>query len=142
MARVPLQKPGQRVVTRYRDADGNLVLETEFNERIVLDQDNNAVLYREADNVQLNSGELFNPSMSSGQKPVLLPGICDLCREAGHRVLTNSKHLRLCANCGKPVCAKHRSQSRYDKKFRCPRCHRRHRWGLFFRAIFMKAEDE
>ncbi len=142
MARRPISPPDLRTVTHYRDADGNLVLVTEYNERIVIGDDGSITNLKQAENIQLVSGEMFNPSMAAGQNPVLIPGLCAFCQRRRKAPLTNSKHLHLCVVCGRPCCSLHRKQSGYDKQWRCLRCHRRHRLGLVVRSIFMERVDE
>ncbi|MFA7281363.1 MAG: hypothetical protein WC100_14865 [Sterolibacterium sp.] len=137
MARRQITPPSQRIVTQYRDADGNLVLQTEYNERIVI-ANGEVTHIKQGENIQLVSGEMFNPAMAAGQHPVLVVGLCHSCQGSPRVPLTNAKHLRICAGCGRPSCPIHRRQSRYDKKWRCLRCYRRHRMGLLFRGIFLE----
>lgn len=138
MARQPIVPPGQRTVTQYHDADGNLVVETEYHERIIISPDGSVTNLKQADNIQLASGEMFNPAMAAGQNPVLTPGLCRFCQRRRRPSMVNAKHLRLCVGCGRPCCPVHRRQSRYDKQPRCRRCHRCHRMGLAVRAVFME----
>ena len=137
MARQPISPPGQRVLTQYHDAAGNLVLETEYNERIIVAPDGSLTHQKLADNIALTSGEMFHPGLATGPNPVLVPGLCTFCRphRNGARPLTNAKHLQLCVRCGQACCPQHRIQSRYDRKWRCRHCHLRHRIALFLRFV-------
>ena len=142
MARKPIVPPGERIVTQYHDVNGNTVLVTEYNERIVIGPDGSVTKLKEAENIQLVSGEMFNPAMAAGQNPVLVPGLCAFCQRQRRPPMTNAKHLRICASCGRPCCSLHRRQSHHDRQWRCRRCHRRHRFGHGLRFIFMERIEE
>ncbi len=151
MAKNPLSgKVSQRIETHFMDEQGNEIPDATlvYTEEMVTDPVTQAsTITKRAENTILVSGEAYNPSMSGGAKPVMMVARCSLCarersilpwrrRPQTHGML-NVKHLRHCV-CGAPVCRRHGSVSRYDKQVRCPGCHRKHKWMLFFKGLFFE----
>lgn len=133
------------VETRFLDESGEVVHTANYSEEIEV-TDDGVTTHKRSENSALVSGELFNPSMSSGPKPVLMVGTCDFCRNEKPLFpwlrarkthgLCNVRKLKLCCDCGQPICPRHRHRSRYDSQWRCPRCHKKHRWMFRLKSIF------
>lgn len=136
-----------RIRTRYVDDDGMELYAARYEERVTRDPSGSLIKETEAENTVLSSGEFFNPSMSSGPKPLLMAGACSVCRDSRAmsfwtkarrtHALCNVRSLLPCTKCGRPTCPLHRRQSRHDHQWRCPRCHRRHMvWSLLLAILF------
>lgn len=140
----------RRTETAIHDEDGNPIYVANYTKETIIDPaDNSVESVTRAESTTLASGESFNPSMSAGQNPVMLTGVCELCRQ--HRPLfpwsrrrnphglTNLEHLKRCRGCGKPLCPRHRHRGR-DRSWRCPACHRLYRLRKFLGGIFFEVE--
>lgn len=136
-----------QIETRYIDEFGQEVHTANYREEMIVDT-NGVTSVKQGENSILVSGEAYNPSMSSGGKPVMLIGSCAICRDSRplfpwqrHRTthgLCNVSKLKHCCNCGQPICPRHRTQSRDDGQSRCPRCHKRHKWMLRLKSVFFE----
>ena len=146
MARTRLNGSIRNVThTRILDESGEEIYATEHVEETRHDPRNGSVnTVKRGRSTTLSSGEVYHVGMSAGQRPVMLTGVCELCRvrlslrrRRRTHGLTNVKHLKRCSRCGRAVCPRHRKRSRFDRRWRCIRCHRWHRlkcallWMLF-----------
>lgn len=133
--------------TRYMDESGEVLHTAEYKEEMRVSSDGITSI-KEADNSAILTGELHNASMSSGSKPILMLALCPWCRDMKPRFpwqtarkthgLFNASKLKHCCDCGQPTCPRHRTRSRYDRQWRCPRCHKKHVWMLRLKALFFK----
>ena len=127
----------QHVVTIDRDEEGREIHRTQYSEDVTRLPDGSVISEKTAENYALSSGELHNPSMSSGANPVMLVGVCALCgttrsifpwRRRRTTRLCNVEQLKPCARCGRVVCSQHRKRSEFDRKWRCLSCSRKRWW--------------
>ena len=125
--------PQRNTVATIRDRKGNMILEVTQKEYVVKESDGPLTAYSEYDNIILEDGLAWTPSML-GQKPPIRIAVCDICRRKRKpktHGLVSVTGARLCV-CGKLCCPKHRRQSSRDHKWRCPTCHGgSQRWQLF-----------
>ena len=142
----------QRTKTRIFDESGQEIYATEYSSETIQDpQDGSVSTVKEAENTTLTTAESYNIGMSVGPKPVLRTGVCNLCRTARPRFLwsrrrvthglTNVLRLNACTECGLPACPRCRRQSPYDRKWRCLKHHRLHKWMMRLQAIFFEEEN-
>ena len=141
----PKRPVSTHVETRFLDESGEEFYTANYSEEMIV-SDKGAKVCKRGENVILVSGEAYNPGLSSGAKPVLMVGTCDFCRNEKPLFpwlrarkthgLCNVRKLKLCHDCGHATCARHRQRSRYDKQWRCPRCHKKHRWMLRLKTVF------
>ena len=140
------QRPvSTRVETRFLDESGQEIYTATYREEMSVTADGVTSIKR-GENTMLVSGEVYNPGMSSGANPVLMVGACDFCRDTKPLFpwlrartthgLCNVRKLKLCSDCGQAICPRHRHRSRYDRQWRCPQCHKRHKWMLRLRSVF------
>ena len=150
MARRPLQGGvNQRVETAFNDEFDDELHTMEYREEL-RNENGTVTTVKRATNISLVTGEAYSPSMSAGAKPVLLVGVCALCRRRRSFLpwrrrpvvpLANAKKLRNCASCGRAVCPRHCRRSKYDRRWRCRPHHFWHvmrtRWlmPLFYERI-------
>jgi len=103
----------QHIITVYRDEQGNEIQTAEYAEETVRLPDGSVLVEKTAENFALSSGELTNPSQSSGANPALPLGLCDSCGTTrsifpwGRRRTTrlcSAEQLKPCARCGGVFC--------------------------------------
>lgn len=130
-----------QITSRYRDEDGNIILEVGVEELIISQPDGSLVNHKTSDNIQLVCGSSFNPSMSMGAEPVMLLVVCTFCRQdrdhPTHGLCSQAAAAR-CAKCNRYLCPNHRVDSRFDDQPRCDSCHRRHRVKQTALRIFFR----
>ena len=134
--------PQRNTVATIRDRKGNVILEVTQKEYVVKESDGPLTAYSEYENIILEDGLGWNPSMM-GQKPPVRIAVCDICRKKRKpktHGLVSVAGGRLCV-CGKLCCPKHRRQSSRDHKWRCPTCHHRHIAKCILTPIFFKRKE-
>jgi hypothetical protein len=149
-----MQRPNsivkEHIVTVFKDAEGNPIQQTEYGEEIAEFPDGTTVTEKRAENFALASGELYNPSLSSPNNPIMLVGLCAMCgstssvfpwRRKPTTRLCNVEHLKECSNCGRVVCSAHRRKGE-DRKWRCIPCHRKHWWASLLSPLFLREPEE
>jgi len=139
------------VETRFLDESGEEIYTANYREEMTVTADG-VTSTKRGENTMLVSGEAYNPGLSSGPKPVLMVGTCDFCRNERPLFpwlrarkthgLCNIRKLKLCSDCGQPICPRHRRRSRYDRQWRCPQCHKKHKWLLRLKNVFCERVDE
>ena len=122
------------IETSFMDQSGRELSKLHYKEEMVKNQDGSITSYKQAQNVILSTGEAYNASLSVGSNPVMLAGLCAFCGDS----LSNARLLLPCCACGKPTCPAHRRKSKYDKGYRCLKCHGRHKWAMRLKPIFYK----
>ena len=142
------QGPVRSVIeTRYIDESGQEVYTANYREEMIISADGVTSLKR-GENTMLVSGEAYNPSMSAGAKPVMLVGVCAICRDSRPLFpwlrsrkthgLCNVAKLKHCCDCRQSLCPRHQIRSQHDRQWRCPRCHKKHVWMLRLTSVFFK----
>ena len=140
-----------RTVTKFIDESGRVIHTLGYTKETVHDpQDGSINIITSAESDTLVSGENFNAGMAAGPNPIMLTGVCTLCRASVLRWsrkrsthgLCNLKQLKRCCQCGVPVCPRHCRQSRYDKHWRCLKHHKIHKWTLRLARIFFAESDD
>jgi hypothetical protein len=140
----------QHVVTITRDEEDREIHRTQYSEDVTRLPDGSIISEKTAENFALASGELYNPSLSSGSNPVMLVGVCALCgttssifprRRRRTTRLCNVEQLKNCSDCGYAICPSHRRKGE-DRKWRCLSCHRKHWWASLLSPLFFEEVDE
>ncbi len=140
------------VETTYEDVDGQEFYTSHYREQLTNDPNTGEITsLKKGANRTLASGEVFNPSMNSGLKPVLPVGTCLFCNSLRKKSVSAStrnvnplcsiKHLKHCHRCGRPGCPLHMRSSRRDGRWRCLKHHRLHQLGSLLSKIFYKLEE-
>ncbi len=131
-----------KTIATITDRKGNVILEVTQKEYLVRESDGSLARYSEYNNIILEDGLAWNPSMFL-QKPPIHIAVCDVCRKKRKpksHGLVSVAGAKLCV-CGKLCCPKHRRQSSRDKKWRCPACHRLHKTKNIFTPVFFKKKE-
>ena len=148
MARAKQGPVRTQIETRYFDESGQEVYTANYREEIIISADGAVTSLKLGENALLVSGEAYNPSMSAGAKPVMLVGVCAICRDSRPLFpwlrprkthgLCNVAKLKHCCDCRQSLCPRHQIRSRYDGQWRCPQCHKRHKWLLRLKSVFFE----
>jgi len=124
--------------TRILDPSGNELCRTRYVIETTQDPvDGSINTIKRAESLTLTSGETWNVGMSAGPNPVLMAGVCDACQK-----LCNASKLRICSDCGIPLCSRHRRRSRRDGRWRCLKHHRLHKLASLFAALLFEECSE
>lgn len=138
----------QFIRTAIYDAYGSLVLLIGMSEFLVIEADGTASEYKCGDNIVLEDGVVWNPSMLMHANPVLL-ATCSLCRRQrgslfGHRRaahgLLSAHNARVCAGCGAVTCPRHRRL--VGRRWYCLGCSRTKHFKHALRSIFFRREED
>lgn len=137
----------RRIQTICYDEKGREFVVIEFAEDEMQLPDGSVLERKQAPNVLLCDGTLWNPSMARGDKPVLLCQ-CDVCRQPrlgkGANGLITQERAKTCSDCGRVICLRHARRS--HGRWRCPTCQRRYQVTSpirsFLRWVFFETEDE
>ncbi len=94
-------------------------------------QGNNYIERRRNETIELSDGFEWHAGMLSANPPIHI-SVCNLCRyplpavfpERPTSGLVRTSSLEYCHECGLGICPKHRRRSRYDRRWRCLKCHK------------------
>jgi len=134
--------PKRSTIATITDRKGDVILEVTQKEYLVKESDGSFTSYSEYNNIILEDGLAWNPSMLF-QKPPIYIAVCDICRKKRQpktHGLVSVAGAKLCV-CGQLCCPKHRRQSARDNKWRCPICHHLHRTKCLFTPVFFKRKE-
>ncbi len=131
-------------LTRITDQRGELVLELGTHETFIMVPGQLPITQTINEDFVLSCGTVFNIDMMFTMNPPILIGTCDQCRyptnkkdTPTHGIVTISR-AKLCV-CGTLCCPKHRKLGS-DNKWRCIKCHKKHKLISFFRKLFFTEE--
>ena len=136
------------IQTTIHDADGEPVLVIGMREFTVIEADGTICEYKYGDNIVLEDGLVWNPSMMMQANPVLL-ATCTACRKQPPSLfrrrrtlhgLVGEHNARVCADCGAVSCPRHCRL--IGQRWRCLPCSRRHRILRAIRPLFFSREEE
>jgi hypothetical protein len=144
---INIQHPSEEIVTQITDVDGALILSIGMREYTVT-LPGQAPLHRKvSQSIQLVDGAEWSPVMAMGANPVRI-GVCGSCRHPPFRFPTREilhglvrlSKAKICNDCGQLVCPRCRKLG-IDKRWRCLRCHRKHRTWRFLKSFVVSYEE-
>lgn len=139
----------QKIQTIIYGKDGRPILTIGMEEYAVQEPDGSMSVRKISQNLVLEDGQAWNPSMMMGNKPILL-GVCEHCRDPAPSLLQHRRpshglvalhRAKLCADCGQLLCPRHQERCR-DKKYRCSTCARKSAIKGLLRRLFFTYEGE
>ena len=141
---IPIPSMNRWIVNVFRDEWGRVIAQLDTGECVVIRPDGSVDKLRFNENIQLGSGEMYNPAMSMGPNPVILVGVCQACRNSlfggSAHGLFNTEAGRRCRDCQALLCPKH-SILCGDDNWRCRNCARTRPLKQALKHIFFKRED-
>jgi len=146
-----LSPPSIRGRTILLDLNGEVILETGYEDFMVFEPDGSCTQHKITSNIQLVDGLQWNPSMLMSKPPILV-GVCTDCRihrfdfvslrrkPVTHGIVSLNQS-RTCDGCGK-LCCPHHYKHCSDQKWRCRSCAFKFRIKRLFLSILFVWEDE
>ncbi len=139
----------QQIQTVIYGKDGNPILTVGIEEFAVQEPDGSISVRKVSQNIILEDGQAWNPSMMMGNKPILV-GVCEICRnpywgfpfreKSSHGLVALGRATRCAGRCGRLLCTRHRIRCR-DRRYRCKPCARRFALKRFFLKLFFTYEE-
>ena len=126
MPQPPMPAMNRSVLTVIRDVHGVVILSVRADEFLIFEADGTVTRRRINESIMLMCGTAYNPAMSMGPNPIVLPAACSLCRRPrlfGRAIhgLCSMERGAICAGCGEFLCPRH-ARGRPDGPKRCRTC--------------------
>lgn len=142
--------PGEIIETRVFDEEGQPIAVIPY-QRLYRMTQHGMVEIKQADNVLLADGVVWNPSLAARQGEALLLAVCYFCRfphvgllfkrERPSNGLMTLQNARACRSCGRTCCPRHISHSRHGRNL-CHHCARRNWLWQFIKPLFFRRVEE
>ena len=145
-----LAPPSIRGTTVLLDLNGEIILETGYEDFMVFEPDGSCTQHKITSNIQLVDGLQWNPTMLMSKPPILV-GVCCYCRKPRYDFssfrreppihgIVSLRNSKICASCGNLCCPRH-FRSCSDNRWRCRSCALKFQIKRFAMSLFVVRED-